>query len=149
MAVWLAVLGLAYLVASHFLQPKPVVITANGDLVIPKSRNGHFYAMGTVNGKPARFLVDTGATLVVVSREFAAEAKLTGGVPTSFTTANGKIEGRIVHGVPVSVGPVSVSGVTVGWGMVGNDANDALLGQSFLQKFDVLLSKDQMVLRQR
>ena len=101
-AVWLAALGLFYLVASHYLQPKPVTITANGDLVIPKSRDGHFYAMGTVNGKPARFLVGTGATLVVVSREFAAEAKLAGGVPTTFTTANGKIEGRIVHGVPVT-----------------------------------------------
>jgi len=146
---WLAVMGLLYLAMNHYLQPKPVVVTASGDLVISKSRDGHFYAMGTVGGQPVRFLVDTGATLVVVSETFARGAGLGSGTPTTFRTANGDLPGRIVAGVPVAVGPVAVSAVQVGVGLVGGEAGDALLGQSFLSRFDIVLSRDQMVLRQR
>jgi aspartyl protease family protein len=42
-----------------------------------------------------------------------------------------------------------VSGVRLGIGLVGGELNDALLGQSFLSKFEVILTKDQMVLRPR
>ena len=45
--------------------------------------------------------------------------------------------------------PVAVSAVSVGVGLVGGEARDALLGQSFLSRFDVVLSRDQMVLRKR
>jgi hypothetical protein len=55
--------------------------------------------------------------------------------------------------VPVSLGPASasaaVSGVRVGVGLVGLDADTALLGQSFLSKFEVVLSGDKMTLRRR
>ena len=78
---WLACMGLLYLAMNHYLQPKPVVVTAAGDLVIPKSRDGHFYATGSVGGQPVRFLVDTGATLVVVSETFASAAGLAAGKP--------------------------------------------------------------------
>jgi aspartyl protease family protein len=146
---WLACMGLLYLAMNHYLQPKPVVVTASGDLVIPKSRDGHFYAMGVVGGKPVRFLIDTGATLVVVSETFARNAGLAPGAPTTFKTANGNMPGRIVPDVPVSVGPVAVSAVSVGVGLVGGEVGDALLGQSFLSRFDIVLSRDQMVLRER
>jgi hypothetical protein len=64
--VWLAVMGVLYLLMTQYLQPKPVTVLPGGVLVIPKARDGHFYAEGTVGGKPARFLVDTGASLVTV-----------------------------------------------------------------------------------
>ena len=146
---WLACMGLLYLAMNHYLQPKPVVVTASGDLVIPKSRDGHFYVLGLVGGRPVRFLVDTGATLVVVSAAFASDAGLAAGMPTTFRTANGNLPGRIVADVPVAVGPIAVSAVTVGVGLVGGDVGDALLGQSFLSRFDIVLSRDQMVLRRR
>ncbi len=146
---WLACMGLLYLAMNHYLQPKPVVVTASGDLVIPKSRDGHFYAPGMVGGQPVRFLVDTGATLVVVSETFARTAGLAAGTPTTFRTANGNLPGRIVADVPVTVGPVAVSAVSVGVGLVGGEVGDALLGQSFLSRFDIVLSRDQMVLRKR
>lgn len=148
-AFWLACMGLLYLAMNHYLQPKPVVVTAAGDLVITRSRDGHFYAQGTVGGQPVRFLVDTGATLVVVSEKFAHSAGLAGGRPMTFRTANGELPGRVVADVPVAVGPVAVSAVQVGVGLAGGDAGDALLGQSFLSRFDIVLSRDQMVLRKR
>lgn len=54
-----------------------------------------------------------------------------------------------MKGVNVSVGPVSVSGTRVGVGLVGPDPAMALLGQSFLSKFEVVLSGDSMVLRSK
>jgi len=44
---------------------------------------------------------------------------------------------------------VSVSNVTVGVGLHMSDENQALLGQSFLSKFDITMIKNQMVLRPR
>lgn len=146
---WLAVMGLLYAGMTHYLQPKPVSISATGDLVIPRARDGHFYASGRVNGKPVNFLVDTGASLVTVSEEFAKSAGISTGVPTLFKTANGDLRGRIVSGIPITLGPVSVSSVRVGVGLVGDDAGNALLGQSFLSRFEIVLSKEQMILRHK
>ena len=146
---WLTVIGLLYAGMTRYLQPAPVIVSVTGDLVIPRARDGHFYAAGTVNGKPVNFMVDTGASLVTVSKKFAREAQISKGVPTVFKTANGDLPGQIVTGVPVTLGPVSVSGVRVGVGLVGDNASDALLGQSFLSKFEVVLSKEQMILRHK
>jgi len=96
----------------------------------------------------ANFMVDTGATLVSVSDEFANQSLLQGDEPTTFKTANGDRSSRVVTDVVVSVGPVTVPDVRVGIGLTCNKASDALLGQSFLSRFDVM-NKDQMVLRPR
>ena len=146
---WLAVMSLLYLAMNHYLKPKPLIVSASGDLVIPRARDGHFYATGSVNGKPASFLIDTGASLVTVSEKFAREARIAAGETTVFQTANGNMHGRIVPNVPVAVGPIAVSGVKVGVGFVGHDVDDALLGQSFLSKFEIVLQKDQMTLRKK
>lgn len=144
---WIAVLGAVYLGMQHYLQPKPMVITMQGDLLIPRDRNGHFYATGSVNGQPVQFLVDTGASSVAVSEAFAQQAGLNGGEPVTLSTANGQIQGRTLRNVPVSVGPVAVSGVTVSVGLIGRPANEVLLGQSFLSKFQVTMNKEEMILR--
>lgn len=146
---WIGVMGLLYAIMNRYLKPTPVSISSTGDLVIPRARDGHFYAPGLVNGKPVNFMVDTGASLVTVSEKFAHTAAISNGIPTIFKTANGNLPGRIVTGVPVTLGPMSVSGVRVGVGLVGDNASDALLGQSFLSRFEVVLSKEQMVLRHK
>lgn len=146
---WLAVMSLLYMAMNHYLKPKPLTVSASGDLVIPRARDGHFYAAGSVNGKRANFLVDTGASLVTVSEKFAREAGIAAGEATVFQTANGDMRGRIVPDVPVGLGPIAVSGVRVGVGFVGHDVDDALLGQSFLSKFEIVLQKDQMTLRKK
>ncbi|MDO8448868.1 MAG: retropepsin-like aspartic protease, partial [Rhodoferax sp.] len=130
-------------------KPKQARVLANGDLVINRSQDGHFYTTGTINGREARFMVDTGASLVSVSEKFAQKAFIRGGVPAMFHTANGDRPGRIVEGLGVSIGPVSVTNVKVGVGLNLGDENEALLGQSFLSKFDITMGKNQMVLRSR
>jgi aspartyl protease family protein len=144
---WLAVMGILYAVMSQVLKPPPLLISATGELSINRARDGHFYAQGQIEGTPVTFLVDTGASLVVVSEAFAREAGLPTGEPTTFRTANGELQGRTVPGLTVSVGPARISGLRVGVGLVGPDASVALLGQSFLSRFELVLSGDTMTLR--
>lgn len=146
---WALIMGGLYLAMDHYLKPKPAVVSAQGDLVIPRSRDGHFYAQGAINGRPVLFLVDTGASLVTVSHQFARKAAIAGGEPTVFQTANGELNGSVVSGVTVSVGPMTITGLRLGIGLQGHDADAALLGQSFLSKFDVVLQKNQMILQRR
>lgn len=149
MIFWCVVMGLLYLLMTHYLQPKQAQVLANGDLVISRSQDGHFYTTGHINDQEAQFMVDTGASLVSVSEAFARKARLHGGVPTTFKTANGDRPGRVVEGVGVSIGPVRVTNIKVGVGLSGGDENAVLLGQSFLSRFDITISKNQMVLRAR
>lgn len=147
LAFWLVVMGLLYAGLSIYMKPKEATITAEGDLVIPRHRDGHFYVEGKLHGKPILFMVDTGATSVVVSEAFARAAGLPQGEPTTFMTANGTLRGATVRGIEVSAGPFSVSSANVGVGLVGGDADQGLLGQSFLSRFDVTISKKELVLR--
>ena len=149
MIFWCAVMGLLYLLMTHYLKPKQAEVLSNGDLVIQRSTDGHFYTLGTINGQEAKFMVDTGASLVGVSETFAQRAFLPDGRPATFNTANGSQPGRIVDGVGIAIGPVSVSNVRVGVGLRMGDDNAALLGQSFLSQFDITMGKNQMVLRAR
>ena len=145
---WLAIMAALYFGFKQYEKPK-TVITSNGDVVIQRNRDGHFYVDGSVNGQPVKFLVDTGASLVGVSEKFAQLNGLIGGAPTTFNTANGPLPGRIIANVPIEVGGIAVSGIRVGVGLEGHAVNDALLGQNFLSKFDVVLRENQMILQAR
>ena len=66
-AFWLVVMAGLYLVMDRVRQPRAAVQAADGTLVIPRGSDGHFHVAGSINGQPVRFLVDTGASLVVVT----------------------------------------------------------------------------------
>ncbi len=118
-------------------------------VVIPVDPDGHFRVQGMINGVPATFLIDTGATHVSVSADFARRANLAGGTPRHFETAGGIRTGRIIAGVGVSAGPLFVPDATIAVGMVGLGNDEVLLGQSFLRRFVVIMDGRQMVLRER
>ena len=152
-AFWLGALGLLYLgfnrLEGHRAEQLRPRVTASGELLIPRQPDGHFHVEGQVNGHPVRFLVDTGASQVTVTEAFARAAGLEGGQAVTFRTANGPMPGRIVRGVGVSAGPMHLPDVSVAVGLNGHDRAEALLGQSFLSRFDLELTADHMVLRVR
>ena len=147
LAFWLVVMAGLYLVMEQVRQPRAAVQAADGTLVIPRGSDGHFRVAGSVNGQPVVFMVDTGASLVVVTDALAQRAGLEGGQVTQFQTANGVRRGRVVKAQSVAVRSFAVSGLSVGVGYTGENAEDALLGQNFLQHFEVQLLRDRMVLR--
>ena len=61
-----------------------------GELRIAMADDGHFWVNGEINGRPARFLVDSGATVTTISPDMAREAGITAsGGRTMVETANG------------------------------------------------------------
>ena len=86
--VWIGLVIAGYLLTERMMA-RPPVVRSFGDgrqeLVIPVSRDGHYYLDGAVNGVPLRFMIDTGATYVAVGAEFARTAGLLRGSPAIST----------------------------------------------------------------
>ena len=146
--VWIGLITAAYLVTDHLTAQPPVARSlAEGkrEIAIPVSRDGHFYLDGAVNGVRLKFMIDTGATYVSVGEDFARSARLAKGISGYFSTANGRVEGRIVKDLDVEADVFRVSGLSVAitpsHGMVG------LLGQNFLRRFEVSQAAGVMRLR--
>jgi aspartyl protease family protein len=123
--------------------------SGGGELVIPRSRDGHFYVPGEINHVRVNFMVDTGASSVAISTAVARQAGLPEGTPITLRTANGEREGRLVHNVPVKAAHLTRNDVRVTTGLAMDDPEDALLGQSFLRHYDVQIDGSRMVLRPR
>jgi aspartyl protease family protein len=150
---WLLIMAGLYLAFDQVEQRQQARVLpqagASGELVIPRSRDGHFRVPGQVNGHPVLFLVDTGASVVTVSESLAREAGLEGGQPVTFQTANGPLQGRILRNVPVTASHLLVPGTAVAVGLVGLDSGHGLLGQSFLSHFNIEIGQQHMTLRLR
>lgn len=70
----------------------PEQVVEGGETRVKRAPDGHYWLRAQINGHPANFLVDTGATLTAVSSETAAAAGLEPrkvGVPVRMQTANG------------------------------------------------------------
>lgn len=151
-AFWVVVMAALYWAMDRWQQPRAARVTATGELVVPRHADGHFRIAGTINGEPVMFLVDTGASVVSVSEALAGRAGLQGGERAQFRTANGVREGRMVRARQIQLqGGVAVRDLRVGVGLQlgGGDDAQALLGQNFLQYFEVRMDRDSMRLRPR
>ena len=91
----------------------PEQVVAGGETRVPLSPDGHFWLEAEVNGVPANFLVDTGATVTAVSQGVAEAAGRRGGIPVRITTANGPINASISSAESLSFGNVEARGIDV------------------------------------
>ncbi len=66
-------------------------IASGQDLRIPISEDGHFWVDADVNGEPARFLIDSGASITTISAEVALAAGIQPGMRVPVNTANGRV----------------------------------------------------------
>ncbi len=134
----------------------PVSIGSNpgsGDagkkIVISADNGGHFFTQGQINGKMVQLVVDTGATKVALSISDAERVGLNykAGQPVQLSTANGVIPGWHLKLASVRIGDVVVYDVDA---IVSSGAMPyVLLGNSFLARFQMTRSNDQMVLERR
>jgi aspartyl protease family protein len=110
---------------------------------------GHFVTEGTVNGNPVRFLVDTGATSVVLPGRDAERLGLDfrKGERGLNQTANGVVATYRVTLDSVRVGDIEVS--TVDAVVIEQGLNIALLGMSFLNRVEMQRAGQSMVLIRR
>ena len=125
-------------------------VSSVGVARLTSDAGGHFKTMGEVNGSPISFMVDTGATLVVLP---ASEAEKLGidyrqGVRGVSNTAAGKVGFYRVKLSSIRVGDVTLHHVD-GAVMDGEGPTEALLGMAFLSQTNVRLDGDTMTLTKR
>ena len=123
LATWVALFGAIYLYFDA--REKPIVAIATnatsirGEVLIPRSRDGHYYVSGAINGHPVTFMVDTGASTVSIGMDTARAANLPQGTPAQFGTAGGTVLGAIVTGQTIMAGGIAVEGISIAVGIQG------------------------------
>jgi aspartyl protease family protein len=76
----------------------PEQVVEGQETRIRRAPDGHYWIRAEINGHPADFLVDTGATLTAISDETASAARLEAreaGVPVRMQTANGAVAAEL------------------------------------------------------
>jgi aspartyl protease family protein len=110
-------------------------VQEGGETRIPMAIDGHFWVTARVNGKPVKFLVDSGATMTTIDREEAMAA----GVPVSprrdqfVRTGNGII--RVSTGCADELQVGGIVRRDVGLQIADNDDLN-VLGMNFLSSLD-------------
>jgi aspartyl protease family protein len=100
---------------------------------IAKSADGHFWAVGRVNGGSVRFLVDTGATAVALTPADAARLGLKPEdlhYATKVVTAGGSTRAASVRIASMTVGGVTLDNVDAL--VIEEGLDTSLLGMSYL-----------------
>jgi aspartyl protease family protein len=129
-----------------------VVTTSEGgqEIILHKLLNGHFEADVAVNGQTIEMLVDTGASMVALSREDAERigidlSRLT--YSMTVMTANGRGRAAPVTLDQVAIGPIVRSNVAASVAEDGR-LDQSLLGMSFLETLGSLqMQTDELRMR--
>jgi aspartyl protease family protein len=124
------------------LTPRQAVVDGT-TVILPRARDGHYYLTLDINGVDVNFVVDTGATQVVLSRQDAVRIGLD---PEALSylgmanTANGVVRTASVRLDTVTLGAITDTRVRA----VVNDGqmDGSLLGMTYLNNFDSITIKD-------
>ncbi len=118
-------------------------------VVLTAGPGGHFTSEGQINGRIVRFMVDTGASAVALSISEAERIglKYKNGDRVQMNTANGVVPGWRMTLDSVRLGDVSIGGVDAV--ITPASMPYVLLGNSFLNRFQMNRTNDQMVLERR
>lgn len=85
-------------------------------LRVPMAPDGHFWVEATVNGTPARFLIDSGASVTALSVSSARAAGLNfdlNAPGVSMITANGRIAAQRASVSTLAIGPIRASDLDI------------------------------------
>ncbi len=107
-----------------------------GRITVPRARDGHYYLTLSVNDEPVRFVVDTGASAVVLKRADAARAGIDLDALRYFGqafTANGPVATAPVQLDSIGLGPIQDRNLRA-WVNQG-EMEHSLLGMEYLQRF--------------
>lgn len=137
-------LTLNRLISTQFQQAE------KSELRIASGHGGHYFINGKINGLPANFMVDTGATSIAMNY---LEAERLGidyraGEPISVSTANGIAKAYVVTLGRVSVGDIELHQVEAAVSTT-NSPEIILLGNSFLGRLDMAIAEGVLVLKEK
>jgi aspartyl protease family protein len=148
-AIWLAIAGVLIVGLSFRdeigmvvervrseLVPGYAIESGEHELVLTESNGGNFYIIGEANGVRVRFLIDTGASDVVLSPADAASLGIDVGAldfSRTYSTANGLGRGAPYTLDRLALGPIAVSDMEVSVNEA--EMGSSLLGMTFLRRF--------------
>lgn len=151
---WLLVLGGGTALFSGVLDGDPrggtlvegTLTDGTAEVRLQANRSGHYVALGTINGEPARMLLDTGATSVVVPQDLADRLGLRRGQQVPVNTANGRSEVWLTRIDSLRLGTLEFRdiGAAIAPGLDG----DVLLGMSALGSLEMNQRDGELVIRQ-
>ena len=137
-------LHLSQRISTAFKKPK------FSEVKIPRGRNGHYFTAGAINGRPAKFMVDTGATVIAMNINEARRLgiDLRQAKKGMSSTAGGMVETFRVVLDKVSVGSVTLHRISASV-VKGDFPEQILLGNSFLSKVEMTEQAGVLVFRKK
>jgi aspartyl protease family protein len=142
----------ANLMAAHrTASPEPRAATGSGSVTVPRDGYGHFRTEGRIDGRRLDFLIDTGASVIALTADDAANLGIHPGASeyrVMLKTANG-----VVRAAPATLGMVEIGDIMVrdvtAVVMPEGALSENLLGMSFLSRLRHFeYSQGKMVLEQ-
>lgn len=117
------------------------------EVILEGNRRHHYIATGSINGTPVTFLLDTGASDVVVPQALARKLGLKPGPRNFAQTANGTIAVRQTRIGTLSLGVIQLRNVRASINPA-MDGPEVLLGMSALRQVEFSQNGNQLRLRQ-
>lgn len=117
------------------------------EIVLQRSRNGHYVFDGQINRKKVTFLVDTGATTTAIPGKLQRELGLDAGPAMSVATANGKTTAHLTRLGQMAIGGIELYDVNAT--IIDNmGVDEVLLGMNVLRHFELVQRGDELIIRQ-
>lgn len=152
---WVVFLGLLILFFSHWEEqnynpnntPESQQSATENTVVLQRNRYHHYVTKGTINTQSVTFLLDTGATDVVIPASIANGLHLTKGAQAYASTANGTIIVYKTRLNQLSIGSITLYNIdaSINPSMEGEGI---LLGMSALKDIEFTQRGEQLTLRQ-
>lgn len=127
--------------------PSSRVYEASVEVPLVRNHYGHYVVTGHVNGQEVDFLLDTGATDVVVPESIAKAAGLSYGQRSRAMTANGVITVWRTRIDQLTIGDIQLRDVPASINPHSEDA--ILLGMSALGQIEFVQSGETLTLKQK
>ena len=131
--------------------PNQSVSTLQGDgfqeVVLTRSRSGHYIFDGEINRRKVTFLVDTGATTTAIPGRLQRSLGLEAGPSTRVSTANGVTTAYLTRLEQMAIGEIELFDVNASI-IDGMDVGGVLLGMNVLKHFELVQSGNQLIIRQ-
>jgi len=144
-AAWVAIFGVGFIIFSFRSEFTSVgqrlraeatgaSITDGQTVRIPMADDGHFWVDATVNGRPLRFMVDSGATVTTVSVDSAKAVGMPVGTErTAISTANGTTQVIKGYADKLEVGTIQRTDFPID---INEHDDTDLLGMNFLSSLN-------------